>query len=567
MLGGVVAVALLVGAFAGWRWLTTASRGRATPPAAAANTRYLAVLPFRVLGTDERLRYVADGMVEALSAKLFRAEAIRVASVRDIEQAGSFRSVDDAARKLGANLIVEGTVQSAGNRLRLIVNLHDMATQRRTWSQEFTGAADDVFALEDHVFEELLGAIGVSGAQLRGGDVARRPDSLEAYDLYLRGRHALRSRDNTERIRGAIGFFERAVEQDPGFALAHTGLADASLLMYRETRDQLWAQRAQASAERARDLNDALPEVQYALGSVYAATGRHAESVVVLTKAIALTPNSDEAHRRLGAAYAALGREQEAMIALRRAVELNPYFWLNHNVLGGVLVQFGKADEAVEAFKRVTELEPDSPVGYENLGVTYFNQGRWEDCIPAFEKALSVQPHWTTYSNIGTAYFFLERYPDAVRAFERAVASNPNDAVSHGNLADALRWSGQADHASETYRRAIALSYKDLEVNPKDANTLGVLALYHAKSGDPSRARALIQQARAIDSQGVALIYYEAVVHALANRDDQALASLERALVAGYPSREVAADPELRRLGRTPAFQRLLRRFPAQKTP
>jgi tetratricopeptide (TPR) repeat protein len=214
----------------------------------------------------------------------------------------------------------------------------------------------------------------------------------------------------------------------------------------------------------------------------------------------------------------------------------------------------------------VTELEPDNPTGHENLGVAYFSQGRWEECIPAFQKALSIQPHWSTYSNLGTAYFFLRRYADAVQAFQKATELNRNDAVTLGNLADALRWSGQRDRAGEAYARAIAAAYDELQVNPKDALTLGVIALYYAKTGDAAQATTFIGRARRIDAANVSLIYYEAVVHTLAGRTAQALASLGKALEGGYPAREVAADPELQPLTDSQEWSRLLKRFQAAGT-
>ena len=281
-----------------------ATDGAATSP----QTRYLAVLPFRVLGDPQQLRYVGDGVVEALSSRLFQLSNVTVVSSRDVEQARNAPSIADAAHTLGANLIVEGTVQAAGDSLRLVVNLHDIATGKRTWSRQFTGTRETLFTLQDDVYDGLVGALGGSTRPEAIAHAADRPtDDIEAYDLYLKGRDALRAGQDMKQLDAAIDYFQQAVRKDPRFALAHTGLADASLTMYAEKRDTIWVERARASAERARELDDKLPEVHYALGSVYSESGRNAEAVVVLRRALELAPNSDEAYRRLGQAYQALG--------------------------------------------------------------------------------------------------------------------------------------------------------------------------------------------------------------------------------------------------------------------
>ena len=533
------------------------------PPSVPApeTAKFLAVLPFRVLGDPQQLRYVGDGVVEALASRLFQLEGVSVVSSRDVEQARNAGSLQDAARTLGANLIVEGTVQSAGDDLRLVVNLHDIPGGRQIWSRQFTGTRASLFTLQDEIYDGLARALSLSPRPEALAHSADRPTGdIEAYDLYLKGRDALRSAQDPAQLDKAIDWFEQATRRDPGFALAHAGLADAWLVMYQEKRDSIWVERAHGAARRARELDDRLPEVHYSLGSVHSEMGKYNEAVVVLRRALELSPNSDEAHRRLGMAYQALGRRNESIGELEKAVGVNPYFWVNYNALGDAHLQFADYDKALEAFRRVTELEPKNPVGYNNIGSAYFSQGNWERCIEAFEQALALQPHWLTYSSLGTAYFYLKRYPEAVRAFEQAVALNPSDAITVGNLADGLRWAGERERALATYTTALSLAYKELQVNPRDATTLAMVALYHAKSDNGARARDFIRRARAVDPTSPALLYYEAVVHALGGRDREAVAALEKALAGGYSAREAAEDPELQRLATRADFQQLLRR-------
>jgi serine/threonine-protein kinase len=567
-IASVLAIVLLVG-LAVWSGVGRGVRPAAPGAPAASATRtpasalpFLAVLPFRVLGDPQQLRYVGDGVVEALSSRLFQQTGVRVVPTRDVQAAGAIATIEEAARKFGATMIVEGTVQAAGGRLRLVVNLHDMAAKKQTWSRQFTGTNADLFTLEDDIYDGLIKALGIPADPAALARSAVRPtDDIEAYDFYLKGRDALRSSQDPKQLQASINFFEQAIRRDAGFPLAYAGLADASLQMYSETRNSFWAERARAAALRARELDDRLPEVHYSLGSVYSGTGRNAEAVVVLRRALELAPNSDEAYRRLGAAYRDLGRKDEALEALQKSVDVNPYFWVNHNELGQTYLHFGETENALKEFERVTELEPQNPVGYTNIGSTYFAQGQWEKGIPAYEHSLKLQPHWLTYSSLGTAYFYLKRYPEAVKAFEQAATLNPNDAITVGNLADGLRWSGDRDRAREMYVKAIALAYKDLQVNPKDSTTLAMVALYHAKTGNAASASDFIRKARAVDPANPAIFYYEAVVHALAGRQQPALTSLERALQGGYSAREAAEDPELQSLSKSEAFGHLLRRY------
>jgi serine/threonine-protein kinase len=565
-----VVLALLLGALAVPQVRHFLFRGRGAAAVATgipplSEGKFLAVLPFRVLGDDQSLAYIADGMVEALSAKLFQLKEIRLASASAAGAAGKPESLEKIARRLGANLIVQGMVQSAGGKVRVIVNLDDAASSKRLWSHEFSGLAQDLLTLEDQIYGQLVTALELNpSAEERARGSSRPTENIEAYDLYLKGRNSLRGQQDVRNVEAAIRFFEDALKKDTGFALAYAGLADSNLVMYREKKDQLWAQKALGAAQRARELNDALPEVHFSLGSVYVATGKSAEAVAELKRALELAPNSDEGFRRLAQAYKSLSQKDEAIQAYKKAIETNPYYWFNHNALGAAYLEFGDNEKALAEFKRVTELEPENSFGWENMGTTYIRQGKWQESIQVYEKALTLQQNYSTYSNVGTAYFFLKDYDKAVKMYEKAVEMNPNDSTAMGNLGDALRWSGQKDRANATYDKAIALGYKDLQVNPRNAAAMGNLALFYAKKGDKSNASDFIRRARSIDRHDVYLTYSEALVHALAGRTPDALRSLRQAFQSGYPAQEAVNDPELKNLQSLPEFDKLVKEFSAK---
>jgi len=351
------------------------------------------------------------------------------------------------------------------------------------------------------------------------------------------------------------------LKKDPNFALAYAGVADASIAMFYQKKDSFWSQKAVGAAQQALRLNDTLPEVHFSLGSVYNASGKEAEAISELKRALQLAPNSDDGYRGLGNAYLSLGQKDLALQAYQKAVEINPYYWVNYNSIGSAYSELGRYEDALGAFRKMIELEPDNSFGYLNVGVVYFQQGKYEQCIPFFQKALQIQPHYLAYSNLGTAFFFLKRYAESVSIFEKAVGMNQNDPLMMGNLADAYRWSGQTDRANSTYEKAISLAFKQLQVNPRDANIMDQLSLYYAKKGDAVHAIDFIRRARAINSTDVDMIYDEAEVYTLTGRPAEALKSLREALKKGHSVQEAQNDPELASLQNRPEFAQLVAEF------
>ncbi len=533
------------------------SSGAVPPP---SERRLLAVLPFAVAGDAATLGYLAVGVGEALSAKLFQMQDLSVAAPAAVERADLTQPLAGIGRELGVNLILTGTVQGSRQRIRITARLEDLVSGQRVWTGEQSGVPDDLLTLEDQLYAGLADALKLA---VPGQGAARQVDhpteNIAAYDLYLQGRNALRAGQDPKNVTAAIGLFEKAIGHDADFALAYTGIADASLRMYGESRDRVWTEKALYAADRARDLDDALPEVHFALGSVYSATGKTAESVTELTRAVELAPNSDEGYRRLGRAYLNLGRRAEAIEGFERAIAINPYYWLNHNSVGAAHLELGAYEQASQAFRRVIEIEPDNVDGLNNLGASYLSLGQYTAAIDAFQRALKIRRISEGYTNVGTALFYNGQYAEALPMFEKGVELTPNSEQWVGNLADGYRWAGQRDKALVTYDRAIALAYKELQVNPRNARVKRHMATYYAKKGDPSQARQLLDDALGLNSAHVNAFYTAAVVHTLANRQEDALRAIEGALQAGYPVKLIEDDPEFRGLRSQPRFAEIVK--------
>jgi tetratricopeptide (TPR) repeat protein len=310
-------------------------------------------------------------------------------------------------------------------------------------------------------------------------------------------------------------------------------------------------QKAVSAAEHAERLNPNLPQVQNALGTAYENTGRTAEAIAKFKLAVDLAPNSDEGYRRLGRSYSAAGRVDDSIKMFKEAVRVNPYYWSNHNGLANAYRKAGDSKNEIAAFKEVVKLKPDT--GYNNLGAAYFLADDWEQAVPILEKAVALDP--TQNYNLGVAHFYLGKYSEAAKAFEAMLAQDPDYAGAALSLADTYRWSDQREKAAAMYDRARASALKAQKAKPNDAEALSILAICAAQRNQPAEALSYIRQARTIDKESFDYMYREALVHASAERWNEALVSLKDALQSGYSVRAAETEPDLKELRAKPEFR------------
>jgi eukaryotic-like serine/threonine-protein kinase len=559
-------LAIVLGSFIGWTVLNrtvphTSQVVQGIP--SIKQGAYVAILPLKRVGDEKALGYVADGIQEALAAKLFQLKEVHVASSDAVDKAvAKDLPLSKLARELGVNLVLQGMVQGNSDKLRVTLSLDEAASGKRVWSQEFSGAAGDVLALEDQIYGSVVSALALKPTDEEQARIGAHPtENVKAYDLYLQGRNVLHNGHTQDAYHQAVGLFEQAIEKDPSFALAYSGLADSSLHMYDASKDSVWAQKATMAAQHAEQLSNNLPEVHLSLGSVYSTTGKNTEAITELKRALELAPNSDEAYRNLGVAYSRSGQTEEAVASYQKAIAANSYNWLNHIALGKAYLDLGDSAKALPEFQKVTEIAPDNPDGFLDIGSLYLREGKWSESIPQFQKALAIAPDSATYSNLGTAYFFLKNYDQATKMYEKAVEMVPNDEVLLGNLGDSYRWSGHSDQAANAYGKAISLAFQELQVNPRSASTMGDLGLLYAKKGDATNALQYTNQARAIKPDDLQLMYSEAQVKTLVGKPEEALKALKLALEKGYSAQEAWNDPELQKLQALPQFLQLVKQF------
>lgn len=528
---------------------------------AAMAGKYIAVLPLRPLGDTDALKYQAEGIGDALSAKLFHMKDLHLASPSAVQRANLNAPLDKVARSLGVNLLVYGTLQASpdGKRLVSIVKLEDVAANRLLWTEEFSESSQELLPLEDRIFNKLVGALEykLNNEEMAGG-LAHPTENTAAYDVYLRGRSLMRGQRDEKNISTAMNLYNEAIQKDPGFAEAYAAVADASMYMFDIKKDGMWLEKALGAANQATRINPNLPEAHIALGSAYRVSGKSNEAISEFKQALRLAPNSDEAYRRLASTYARADKRDEAIEAYRKAIAVNPYFWENYNQLGAAYIRMGETDLALENFRKVTSMEPELPVGHMNIGMAYYKKGDFEHSIPEFQKAVNLKATSLGYANLSAAYVLLGKYEEAVTAAEKAVALNPSNDTAAGNLADAYRFSGRKEKARHTYDTAISLAFKTLQANTRDSACIGRLALYYSKEGDRVRAAEFIRRALAMKPNDPELLFEEAIVTALAGHETDALTSLRKALEAGYTRQEMERDPELAKVRALPDYRKIM---------
>ncbi len=533
---------------------------------ALANAKYVAILPFNVTGDASTLGYLSQGLADSLSAKLSQVKDVHVTSspyaISKLKEASTPLDklpVDEIAHRLGAKLLVTGSIAASQERMEVVVNLDGLQGKESHKSKVFSGATQDVLPLENDIYSYLVNEIGLSLSNEEMASAATRATAdAGAYDLFLRAQNLVRGKRDPATLKEALDLFQRAADKDSSFALAFAGIADNSLRLYKLTKDQVWASRAQGAAEHAKSLNDKLPEVHFSLGSVYLTLGNAKGAISELERGANMAPNSDEGWRRLAQAYDSEKRFNEAEVAYKKAIEANPYNWSPINLLGDFYLRHNRYKDATAAFERVIKLEPRLPFGWINLAAVTCTEGNYDRCIQALQKANGLGPKPETYQNIALAYYLEQQFGPAADNAQKAIDLDPNNQLSYGILADSLRAVGDVEKSSELYEQAITRGLHDLQVNPRDAQTMGSLAVYYARRHSEAHALDFIKRARAIDPTSPDLMYQNALINTAFKSPEEAISNLTAAVKNGFSLKQVASDPDFKPLANDPAFKRLI---------
>lgn len=459
---GIAAFTLVAGAAlwaSGYRpW----SRG--TRPATSVNGRFmLAVLPFANLTGDADQEYIGDGMTEELIAQLGRMDPSRlgiIARTSAMQFKKTTKRADEIGADLGVSHVVEGSVRTTGDRIRVAVQLIDTRSQSQLWAEQYERDSKNLLTLQRDVAEaiarQITARLGIMRANATG-EARRHSTVAEAYEHYLRGRyHQLQ--DTTDGLHKAKEHFRLAIELDPSYALAYSGLADSYTLLgsYGVLPMREAYTLGRAAARKALELDDTLGEV----------------------------------HNSLAAISADFYWEwAEAERHFKRAVELSPNYQTAHQSYAFYLACMGRHEEALTFATRARDLDPASPGALHNLGLTHYFARRYDDAITQFRETLDLDPR------LGGAHVMLGRVYVAKGLPDRAVAELERAKALLGPRPDVVTSTAYVLARAGRKREAIATLDELRRISkPRDPAPFRI-AYVHIGLGDTERAFEWLQKA------------------------------------------------------------------------
>jgi adenylate cyclase len=392
-----VTIALLValgtaGTF-GWRWLK-----RAVPSAGLVlpDRPSVAVLPFANLSRDPTQEYFSDGVTEDLITSLSKLSGLFVIARNSVfTYKGRAVNVGDVGHELGVRYVLEGSVQRAGDRVRITAQLVDVTTGYHVWAERYDREVRDIFAVQDDVTQHIVGALAVQLTEGERGRLGRVATSNpEAYDLTLQGRKELK-RTTREANAEARRLFVKALDLDPEFARASVGLGWAHL----QSWQLLWStdpeslERARELAQRGLARDDTLADAHRLLAQIHLWKKEHDAAIAEAQVTVALAPNDADGHETLAEVLGWAGQPEESLRRIRQAMRLNPrypfdYLW----TLGHAYFLAGRAQDAVDALKTVVERNPNFVPAHAYLAVLYGEMGRRDEARAEWAAATRLSP-------------------------------------------------------------------------------------------------------------------------------------------------------------------------------
>jgi TolB-like protein/Tfp pilus assembly protein PilF len=415
------------------------------------------------LSGDPGQEYFADGMTDELITNLGQIGALRVISrTSAMTYKGARKPLTQIGSELNVQAVVEGSVLRSGGRVRITAQLIQVADDKHIWAHSYEGDAQDVLALQKSVARTI--AEQVSATLNRQEQAALQASSAikpEAYDAYFRGRYFWNKRTG-DGIRQAIEYFTDAIEKDPTFAAAYSGLADAYAL--------------------SGDWEYGILSPQDAFARAKAAAG----------KALALDPNSAEAHTSLAFALDLYGWDWEAAEReYRRAIALNPGYATAHQWYGWHAMVVGRAADGIAQLRTAENLDPLAPILAADLADALCIARLYDESLQQSRKALELQPNFAVaHYELGQTLVQLRRYDEAITEFRTAIKLSGDNTTFDSNLAHAYAVSGRTDEAMKMLKE---LEGRQTGESPTDAS----IALVYVGLGDNDRAMVWLNKAYA----------------------------------------------------------------------
>jgi len=350
----------------------------------------LVVLPLENFSKDPEEEYFTDGMTDQLITNLAQIGALRVISrTSAMRYKGTKKPLQEIARELHVDAVVEGAVMWVGGRVRISAQLIEAPTDHHLWAASYERDLRDVLSMQEEVTRAIVSEIRVKlTAQEQARLANRHPINPEAYKLYLKGRYHWNKR-SLEGFQKAIEYFHLAAAKDPAYALAYVGLADTytyfSFFDVVPPREAM--PKAKAAAARALEIDNRLGEAHVSLGYVsymydwdWPAAGKHFE------QALTLNPAYSRAHTFYPFYLSSLGRSEEALAVAKYSLDLDPASPAVSHSLAVQLYLARQFDNAIAQVHKTLELDPNFAISYELLGEVYVSRGMYRESLSELEK-------------------------------------------------------------------------------------------------------------------------------------------------------------------------------------
>ena len=375
----IIFVVLGLGSFGVYRWREN------QPPVTEAPIKTLAVLPFKPLLAEKRDEALELGMADTLISKLSGGEDI---IVRPFGAIRSYNSWDQdslqAGRELGVEAVLDGSIQTSGERIRIAARLFRTSDGRQLWAAQFDEKLNDIFGVQDSISERVAAAL-----RIQLGQKKRYTENVEAYELYMRGEYHTQNLTLAETDKG-IAYFRQAIEVDPNYARPHIGLARAYLTMALTSGvpSEQVVPLSKTAALRALEIDETLPEAHVALGLIYFwYEWDWAAAEKEYLRALELNPNSAEAHFAYAHVLSNSARHEMALAEIRRARELDPLSLVTNALEGQILFFAGKHDEALDRLNKTIDLNVNFWLAHLFISRVYTEKGMHAEAIAAAKKA------------------------------------------------------------------------------------------------------------------------------------------------------------------------------------
>ena len=404
----------------------------ATPLATPLTTtkKSIAVLPFADMSPQKDQDYFCEGIAEEIINALSKIEALHVASRSSAFAFKGHQDVRKVGEQLGAGTVLEGSVRKAGNRLRISAQLVKVADGYQLWSERYDRELEDVFAIQDEIAENIVKALRVVLSDREKRAIEKAPTAnVQAYEFYLRGRqyfHQWRKKG----VEYARRMFERAMDIDPDYALAHAGAADCCSALY------TWWDASKPNLEGADSYS---------------------------RRALALDPELAEAHEARGLALTLRKQYEEAEAEFQEAIRLNPKLFEAHYFFARACLAQGKYEQAAKLFEQASELRPEDYQSPVILAEVYKALGRSADAdaanrrgVQLAEARLALNPDESRALVLGAgAHCRLGNVTRALDLIHQTLALDPDDSGVLYNVACVYANAGQPEEAISCLERAI----------------------------------------------------------------------------------------------------------------